>query len=142
MSAFTAPALLMIPLAGLLSDRFGRKPVLEGGLLLFGVTGSAIAFTTEYMVVVGLRFCQGIGAAAIVPIIVSNIGDSYSGTRDTIAQGLRFSVSGVSNTVILIVASLLVLVWWRVPFLINLLAIVAAGPLLRWYTESTVRYVT
>jgi DHA1 family bicyclomycin/chloramphenicol resistance-like MFS transporter len=51
-------------IAGPLSDRFGRKPVLLGGLLLF-VAGSAIAaITSNMMVILGARVLQALGAAA------------------------------------------------------------------------------
>lgn len=56
-------AFLQIPL-GLLSDRFGRKPVIVGGLLVF-VTGSLVAGFSDdvYGLIIG-RFLQGCGAIA------------------------------------------------------------------------------
>jgi len=79
MSAFTAPAIVMIPLAGLLADRYGRKKVLIVGLLVFGAAGVTIAFTTEFITGVGLRALQGIGFAGITPVIITSIGDMYEG---------------------------------------------------------------
>ena len=54
-------ALLQIPM-GMLSDRFGRKPVIVGGLLMFAA-GSIVAAcsTTIYGVILG-RILQGMGA--------------------------------------------------------------------------------
>ncbi|WP_133405573.1 MFS transporter [Parashewanella tropica] len=56
-------ALLQIPM-GILSDKFGRKPVIIGGLILFAI-GSLVAAsaTSIYMVIVG-RALQGMGAIA------------------------------------------------------------------------------
>jgi MFS family permease len=58
-------ALMQIPM-GLASDRFGRKPVIYGGLLLF-VVGSVIAALSEtvYGVTIG-RALQGMGAISSV----------------------------------------------------------------------------
>src|SRR5690606_6189101 len=58
-------ALLQIPF-GALSDRFGRKPLLLGGLGLF-VLGSLVAAYSEsiYMMIAG-RVLQGAGAIASV----------------------------------------------------------------------------
>lgn len=56
-------AVLQVPM-GLLSDRFGRRPVIVGGLILFAI-GSVVAALAEsvYMVTLG-RAIQGTGAIA------------------------------------------------------------------------------
>ncbi len=56
-------ALLQIPM-GILSDRFGRRPVIVGGLILFAI-GSVIAATADDVVMVTVgRAIQGMGAIA------------------------------------------------------------------------------
>ena len=49
---------------GPLSDRFGRRPVLIAGLLLFVALSSACALATGAMELATLRFLQGAGASA------------------------------------------------------------------------------
>jgi len=56
-------ALLQIPF-GYMSDRFGRKPVVAGGLLLFGVGSVIAAVTTNIYLLIAARFLQGGGAIA------------------------------------------------------------------------------
>lgn len=56
-------AFLQIPF-GYMSDRFGRKPVVAFGLLLFGVGSVICAVTTNIYILIAGRFLQGGGAIA------------------------------------------------------------------------------
>lgn len=64
---------------GPLADRFGRKPVLYAGLLLYalGALGASVAPTLELVLV--SRLIWGIGAAAPRVVSVSIVRDIYSG---------------------------------------------------------------
>lgn len=135
MSAYTAPAIVLIPLAGLLADLIGRKPMLIGGILLLGPTGAAISLTTDFRIALALRLLQGIGAAAIVPIIIASLGDLYEGTREATAQGLRFTSSGLTQVVFPLIAGVLVGLSWRFPFLLYLVALPIAGVVYAWFDE-------
>lgn len=90
-------ALLQIPF-GMLSDRFGRKPLIFVGLMLFAL-GSVIAANAESVVglIIG-RACQGAGA--IAGVIMAMVGDLTSEKNRTKAMaaigasiGLAFSIS-------------------------------------------------
>lgn len=48
LSAYTAPAIVIIPLIGVLTDRYGRKPLLVAGLVLFGIAGTALSLTMRF----------------------------------------------------------------------------------------------
>jgi len=122
MSAFTAPPILVIPLAGVLADRYGRKPVVVGSLLLFGGACSAVALTTNFRVALGLRLLQGAAFGGLTPVIITSIGDLYAGTREATAQGLRFTGSGLTQTAFPLIAGLIVTVAWQLPFLIYAMA--------------------
>lgn len=63
-------AILMIPVAGYLSDRFGRKIVILPSLILAAIGGAIcvaaawfLTGVTAYWVILGGRLVQGIGAA-------------------------------------------------------------------------------
>lgn len=134
-SAFTAPAILMIPLAGMLMDRFGRKPVLLASLPLFGLSGAAIALTTDYRVILGLRVLQGIGFAGLNPVIITSIGDFYENGQEATAQGFRFMWSGLTQTVFPLLAGVLVVIAWQYPFALYLIALPAGAAVYWWLDE-------
>lgn len=139
MSAFTAPSIVLTPVVGTLSDRYGRKPLLLVGLLLFGLAGTAIAVANDFTTVIGLRLLQGVGYAGVTPILVTSIGDLYTGNTEATAQGLRFTTSGVVQTVFPVIASLLVLFSWRYPFLLYASALPVCGVVYLWFDEPTSR---
>lgn len=64
---------------GPLSDRFGRKLPLLGGLGLYATCALAIVFVPSFTGLLALRFVQGIGAAATRVITVSIVRDIYGG---------------------------------------------------------------
>ncbi len=137
MSVFTAPAVVMIPVAGVLADRVGRKPILVASLVLFGGSGTAIAATTDFTVVLALRLLQGVAFGGLVPVIITSIGDLYTGDRQATGQGFRFMTAGVSGAAIPIVAGVLVTVGWYYPFLIFALAFPTAVAVALWFDEPT-----
>jgi MFS family permease len=135
MSAFTAPAVVVIPVVCYLSDRIGRKPILLSGLLLMGIAGAAVALTTDFRVGLGLRLLQGTGGAAIEPIIITSIGDIYDGTRKSSAQGFLIAGSGLAQTLLPPLAGLLVGIVWYYPLLLYVLAVPVAGMVYLWFDE-------
>ncbi len=138
-SVFTAPSVLAIPIAGPLSDRYGRKPLIIWGLVLYGGAGTAIALATEFGLVLLLRFLQGVGFGATFPIITTSIGDAYSGPREAAAQGLRLTASGLSGSVFPAVAGVLVVAAWQYPFLLYAIALPVAVAFAIWFEEPTGR---
>lgn len=77
-------AILMIPVAGYLSDRYGRKKVILPSLLIAAAGGAvcvaAAWFTaglTAYWIILGGRVLQGIGAAGAFPIVLPFVGDLF-----------------------------------------------------------------
>lgn len=138
-SFFTGPAIVIIPIMGVLADRIGRKPILTGSIVLFGLSGTAIAFTSDFQVALGLRILQGIGFAGISPIIITSIGDLYEGESETTGQGLRFMVSGFSGALFPLLAGVLVVSSWQYPFLLYSISFPIAGAVVLWFEEPKSR---
>ncbi|SBW13665.1 EmrB/QacA family drug resistance transporter [Brucella sp. 10RB9215] len=66
---------------GPLSDRFGRRLPLFGGLAIYVVTALGSAFVTDFTTLIILRVLQGLGAAATRVIAVSVVRDKFSGRQ-------------------------------------------------------------
>ena len=66
---------------GPLSDRFGRRPVLIGGLLLFSLAGLLSAMTASFETLLAARFVQGLGAGAPRVIAVALARDTQAGRQ-------------------------------------------------------------
>jgi MFS family permease len=136
-SVFLVPSVVIMPVVGVLADRVGRKPIIVGSLVLFGLAGAAIALTTDFRVVLGLRFLQGIGWGSVTTLIITAIGDFYDGATEAAAQGLRLSGSALAASGFSLLAGALVVVAWQWPFLIYLLALPIAAVVARYLDEPT-----
>lgn len=59
------------PLLGWLGDKYGRRPIIIGGTLLYGVVTLLMAHTTTMEQMMVLRFIAGIGIGGIMPNTIS-----------------------------------------------------------------------
>lgn len=85
---FLIGVVLALPVTGWLSDRFGRKHVYMGCLLLFGLGALVCAAApTMEMLVVG-RFLQGFGGGALMPVGMAIVYDLFPPHRRGSAIGI------------------------------------------------------
>ena len=80
--------------AGALGDRFGRKPVLIVGLLIFGAASACGLVVEDPAGLIALRAAMGIGAAAIMPVTLSVITTSFPPSERARAIGVWVGVAG------------------------------------------------
>lgn len=125
-TAYTLPAMVAVPVAGLLADLYGRRTVVIPSLVLFGVVGTAIAGVGSFEAVLALRAVQGVAFAGIMPLSVTILGDLYDGPRGSAAQGVRVSVNGVGTILAPAAAGALSALAWNYPFALYAVALPAA----------------
>ncbi len=77
---------------GPVSDRFGRRPPLLFGLVVYVVAALAAVFAPSFAILLALRFVQGAGAAATRVIAVSVIRDTFGGRAMAEIMSLVFMV--------------------------------------------------
>lgn len=83
-------------LYGPVSDRVGRKPPLYFGLGLFAAASIGCALATDIHTLIGLRFVQGLGAAAGMAIPRAVVRDLHTGTDAARLMSLLMLVFSVS----------------------------------------------
>jgi MFS transporter, DHA1 family, multidrug resistance protein len=113
-------------LAGPLSDRIGRRPLILTGVFLFALTSFASAFTQTIDALMMLRFLQAIGCGAAVVLARSVVRDVYPAKDAPRVLSLMALIAGVAPLLSpLLGAALLALAGWRAIFaLLSALALV------------------
>lgn len=122
--------------ASAIGDRFGRRNVLIGGYVLFGLASLLVFFADSAEAVIAVRALLGIGGAMIMPTTLSMIRTLFSNPRErATALGLWAAVAGAGAALGPVVGGVLLeLFSWHAAFLVNvplmLIAVVVAIPLL------------
>lgn len=122
-AAFTLPGMVVAPVAGILADRLGRRPVLVASLLVAGGAGVGCGLAPDFYTLLLFRFVQGVGAAPLGVLMTTLIGDRYDGAELGRAMGYNTSVLSVGLMFFPLVGGLLGMVHWRVVFALPLVAI-------------------
>ncbi len=107
-TAYLLTATCVIPIAGKLSDQFGRKPILLFGLVVF-VLGSALCGAAKelgaltgvapMLLLVLFRGFQGIGAGALQSGSFASIGDLFPPAERGRWQGVIAATFGIASLV-------------------------------------------
>lgn len=126
MAALTLPPVVFVPVMGIAADKLSRRVVLGSSLLLTGVAGLGIVFTQTYEQLIALRVLQGIGYSGVQPITVTLLGDLYTKSTETTAQGLRTFFNNVAGSLLPPIGGFLLLVSWKAPFLLYVIHIPVA----------------
>ncbi|HKT36886.1 MAG TPA: MDR family MFS transporter, partial [Ktedonobacterales bacterium] len=96
-TSYLLTATCVIPIAGKLSDQFGRKPILMFGLIVF-VLGSALSGASQTMnQLILFRGLQGIGAGALQSGAFASIGDLFSPADRGKWQGVIAASFGIAT---------------------------------------------
>ncbi len=122
-------AALLLP-AGIAADRVGRRTVLTAGLVVFGGACLASAYAADPTMLIVLRAVAGMGAAAVFPVTLSALVDSYPVERRAFAVAVWSAVSAIGAVAGTVVAGVLLeFFWWgSVQLLFGALAVALIVP--------------
>lgn len=118
---FSVPAGILIPLAGFLSDRYGRKPIMVPALFIYGLGGlisglAALLLSNPYPLLLAGRVVQGAGAGGTYQLAMALTGDTFQSNERTKALGLLEAANGLGKVLSPILGSLIALLTWYAPF--------------------------
>ena len=100
-------AALLMPV-GAIGDRWGRKPILLVGFVVFSLSNLASAFSTEPTTLIGLRVLAGVGAAMIMPVTLSVITTSFPREEQAKAIGTWAGFAGAGGIIGLFVSAAII----------------------------------
>lgn len=127
----------LILIAGSFSDIFGRKKILNVGLIWFLITSLLCAAAPNGTFLIIARGLQGIGGALLVPSSLALIMSAFSGKAQGKAIGSWTAWTGISFVVGPLLGGLLVdAASWRYIFAINIIPVVVTIWLLRSVAQS------
>ena len=120
LSVFLAGFAFTPLLGGPLSDRFGRRPVLLGGLMIFALSGLGCAFVPNFATLLAFRVLQGAAAGVCVALPMAIIRDSLSGHAARQAMSQMTTILGVVPVFAPVMGSWVLLVApWRVIYAVQ-----------------------
>jgi len=98
-TAYMLSSVVMIPIAGKLSDLYGRRIVFLSGMIIF-LAGSALCGTaTDIFQLIAYRGVQGIGGGIIFPVALATVADIYAPSERGKVQGAIGAAFGFASVV-------------------------------------------
>jgi ACDE family multidrug resistance protein len=123
-TVFSIPAGIVIPFAGMISDRIGRKKVMFPALLVYGSGGIlagifAIIFREHaFPYLIAARVLQGIGAGGTYQLSMALAGDLIQSSERSKVLGLLETANGLGKVVSPLGGAALALISWYTPFFV------------------------
>lgn len=88
---------IMIPIAGKLSDIYGRKPLFLIGLTLFTAGSLVAGLSTNMEMFIACRAVQGLGGGILIPVATAAVADLYAPRERARMQGILGAIFGIGS---------------------------------------------
>jgi MFS transporter, ACDE family, multidrug resistance protein len=121
-TVYSIVAILLIPIAGYLSDRYGRKKVIIPSLFIAGVGGlisgwAAWQADNAFMLILVGRFLQGVGSSGAAPVVMPLVGDMFDDEKEVSSGlGLIETSNTIGKVLSPILGAFLATIIWFLPF--------------------------
>lgn len=103
---------------GPLSDKYGRKPILLIGLVIYTVASALCALAANVYLLIGFRIIQAIASGAATAVAQAIVKDSYSGPKRVSVLSVVTSMAMISPIVAPVIGALILnFTSWRGVFL-------------------------
>ncbi|MEV0224205.1 MFS transporter [Streptomyces sp. NPDC050704] len=124
--------------AGLLGDRLGRKKVLLGGLVVFGIGSALAASSGSPAELIAFRAVMGLGAAFVMPATLAVLMNVFERDEQPKAIGIWAGGVGLAIAIGPITGGVLLdHFWWGSVFLINVPIVLVAVALMVWLVPDS-----
>jgi putative MFS transporter len=124
-------------IAGLMADRFGRKPLFQGTLVIYSIATGLCALAGNIGTLVGLRFLVGLGLGGELPVASTLVSEFFPARQRGLMIVLLESLWAYGWLFAALVGYLLIPHFgWKVTFLIGCLPALYALILRRSIPES------
>ncbi|MEU6576947.1 MFS transporter [Streptomyces sp. NPDC046805] len=124
--------------AGLIGDRLGRKKVLLGGLLVFGIGSALAAESGSPGQLIAYRALMALGAAFVMPATLAVLMNVFEREEQPKAIGIWAGGVGLGIAIGPITGgALLDHFWWGSVFLINVPIVILALVLMLWLVPDS-----
>ena len=121
----TLPALFIVlgaPLAGLITDKLGRKPLLVASTVLYGLAGASGYVLESLWAILAGRALLGLAVGGVMTSVTTLISDYFEGKERANVLGLQGTFMNLGGILFLSLGGVLADIGWQVPFLIYLFA--------------------
>ena len=98
-TAYMLTSTVTVPIAGKLSDMYGRRPILLGGVVLFTISSLLTGLAPSMGWLITWRAVQGIGGGMIMANAFTIVGDLFAPRERGKWQGMIGAVFGMSSVV-------------------------------------------
>lgn len=121
-TVYSIVAIFLIPIAGFLSDKFGRKVVMIPSLIIAGIGGiisgwASWQLDSAFMWIIVGRVFQGIGVAGAFPIVLPLVGDLFKNEEDVSSSlGIIETSNTFGKVLSPILGSFMAGIIWFLPF--------------------------
>src|SRR5580698_4439004 len=118
-SVYALGQVIAMPMAGKISDMYGRKKVFMVSAAVFTLSSLCCGFAPNITLLLVARFIQALGGGAFMPSATGIVSDHFGDQRDR-AVGMFTSILPIGGIVGPVLGGLFVTYWsWRGIFLIN-----------------------
>jgi MFS family permease len=134
----TLPALFVAfcaPLIGTLADRYGRRRLLIGSIVLYGLSGVTGLFVDSLFALLAGRAALGVAIGGIMTLVTALVGDYFAGHERERYLGLQQAFTGLGGVAFVFGGGLLADYHWRLPFALYALAFAIIPAALLFLTE-------
>jgi len=140
-TAFSIPAGIFIPFAGILSDQIGRKKIMAPALVVYGIGGllaglAAVSIKQPYPYILGARIIQGLGAGGTYQLAMALAGDLIKSKERAAVLGLLEAGNGLGKVISPLAGAAVGLISWYMPFFVYGALAIPVAVLVYWIAQE------